>query len=143
VDSAQSEGATLCEGGTIANVPGRAGYYIRPTFFTDAKPGMEIVEEEVFGPVLTMITYSSEEEALELANASRYGLSAEIWSRDVDTIERMIPRLDVSHVSVNGTGGFGIEVPFGGVKESGFGREGGREAIDQYSRSKTVWVSPG
>jgi aldehyde dehydrogenase (NAD+) len=102
---------------------------------------MRIVEEEIFGPVLAIMSFESEERSIELANSSRYGLSAEIWTTNLSRAHRVAARLDVSHVTINGGGGFGIEAPFGGVKQSGFGREGGWESILQYSRVKNVWVN--
>lgn len=137
IEKAKKEGAKLLCGGRRAD---RKGFFIEPAVMCDARPGMSIVEEEVFGPVLTVMSYESEEEAIELANNTAYGLSAEVWTRDLSRAHRVAAALDVSHVSVNGTGGFGIESPFGGVKQSGFGREGGYEAILQYSRVKSVWI---
>ena len=102
---------------------------------------MRVVEEEIFGPVISLLPFDTEEEAIQLANASQYGLSAEIWTRDLSRAHRVAAQLDVSHVTINGGGGFGIEAPFGGVKQSGFGREGGWESITQYSRVKNVWVN--
>jgi acyl-CoA reductase-like NAD-dependent aldehyde dehydrogenase len=117
------------------------GFFIEPALFLNAKPGMRIVEEEIFGPVISLLTFDTEEEAVQIANTSRYGLSAEIWTRDLSRAHRVAAQLDVSHVTINGGGGFGIEAPFGGVKQSGFGREGGWESIAQYSRVKNVWVN--
>jgi len=117
------------------------GFFIEPALFLDAKPGMRIVEEEIFGPVISLLAFDTEEQAVQLANASKYGLSAEIWTRDLSRAHRVAAQLDVRHVTINGGGGFGIEAPFGGVKHSGFGREGGWESIAQYSRVKNVWVN--
>lgn len=117
------------------------GFFVEPTLFIGAKPGMRIVEEEIFGPVMAVMPFSSEEEAVELANASKYGLSAEIWTNNLSRAHRVARQLDVSHVTVNGGGGFGIQAPFGGVKQSGFGREGGWDSILQYSRVKNVWIN--
>ncbi|OGO31828.1 MAG: hypothetical protein A2Z16_08025 [Chloroflexi bacterium RBG_16_54_18] len=136
------EGAKLVFGGRRPDSdPLSRGYYIEPTLFGEAQPGMRIVEEEIFGPVLSILTFDSEEHAVELANASSYGLSAEIWTRDLSRAHRVAAQLDVSHVTVNGGGGFGVEAPFGGVKQSGFGREGGWESILQYSRVKNIWIN--
>ena len=102
---------------------------------------MRIVDEEIFGPVLGIMTFETEAEAIQIANGSKYGLSAEVWTRDLSQAHRVAAQLDVSHVTINGGGGFGIEAPFGGVKQSGFGREGGWESILQYSRVKNIWVN--
>jgi acyl-CoA reductase-like NAD-dependent aldehyde dehydrogenase len=142
VETGRQEGATLLYGGRKPGTsPLSEGYFIEPTLFTNVKPGMRIVEEEIFGPVMGILTFESEEEAIELANASSYGLSAEIWTRDLSRAHRVAAQLDVSHVTVNGGGGFGVEAPFGGVKQSGFGREGGFESILQYSRVKNIWIN--
>ncbi len=142
IDAGRQEGARLLYGGHRPELEKlRRGFFIEPTAFADAQPGMRIVEEEIFGPVLAILTFQDEEEAVELANRSAYGLSAEIWTNDLSRAHRVAAQLDVSHVTVNGGGGFGIEAPFGGVKQSGFGREGGWESILQYSRVKNVWIN--
>ena len=142
VQLGESEGAKVLFGGRRPEGEQLSkGFFIEPTLFADAKPGMRIVEEEIFGPVMAAITFDSEEEAVELANASNYGLSAEIWTQNLSRAHRVARQLDVSHVTVNGGGGFGIQAPFGGVKQSGFGREGGWDSILQYSRVKNVWIN--
>jgi len=136
------EGADLVYGGQRAVEGNLAkGYFIEPTLFGEVRQGMRIVEEEIFGPVLGILEFETEEEAIKLANNSKYGLSAEIWTRDLSRAHRVAAQLDVSHVTVNGGGGFGVEAPFGGVKQSGFGREGGWDSILQYSRVKNVWIN--
>jgi aldehyde dehydrogenase (NAD+) len=142
IDAGRGEGARLIFGGKRPQTEALTrGYFIEPALFGEARPGMKIVEEEIFGPVISVLTFDSEDEAIELANASSYGLSAEIWTRDLSRCHRLAARLDVSHVTVNGGGGFGVEAPFGGVKQSGFGREGGYESILQYSRVKNIWIN--
>ncbi len=142
IETGCQEGARLLWGGRRPQAEKLArGFFIEPAVFVDAKPGMRIIEEEIFGPVLAIIPFTDEEEAVRLANSSSYGLSAEIWTRDLSRAHRVAARLDVSHVTVNGGGGFGVEAPFGGVKQSGFGREGGWESVLQYSRVKNVWVN--
>lgn len=136
------EGAILVYGGKRLQEEKLAkGYFLEPTVFQNIKPGMRITEEEVFGPVMGMMEFESEEEAINLANLSKYGLSAEIWTTNLSQAHRIAAQLDVSHVTINGGGGFGIEAPFGGVKQSGFGREGGWESILQYSRVKNIWIN--
>lgn len=136
------EDARLVYGGQRAAEGSLAkGFFIQPTLFGDLHPGMRIVDEEIFGPVLGILKFDTEEEAIALANNSKYGLSAEIWTRDLSRAHRVAAQLDVSHVTVNGGGGFGVEAPFGGVKQSGFGREGGWDSILQYSRVKNVWIN--
>lgn len=142
IEIGKSEGASIvCGGRRMEGEPFTRGFFVEPTVFTNVKPGMRIVEEEIFGPVLAIMPFGTEEQAVEIANDSRYGLSAEIWTSNLSRAHRVAARLDVSHVTINGGGGFGIEAPFGGVKQSGFGREGGWESILQYSRVKNVWVN--
>jgi acyl-CoA reductase-like NAD-dependent aldehyde dehydrogenase len=142
IEAGRQAGARLLYGGEHLEAGDLSrGYFIEPALFTEAQPGMSIIEEEIFGPVTCLLAYDSEEEAVELANNSAYGLSAEIWTRDLSRAHRVAAQLDVSHVTVNGGGGFGVEAPFGGVKQSGFGREGGFESILQYSRVKNVWIN--
>ena len=128
IESGRAEGARVVHGGdrSAAVADGR-GYFLEPTLFVDARPGMRIVQEEIFGPVVSLLPFDTEEEAVEIANATDYGLSAAIWTRDLSRAHRVAAQLDVSLVTINGSGGFGIESPFGGVKHSGFGREGGYE----------------
>jgi acyl-CoA reductase-like NAD-dependent aldehyde dehydrogenase len=142
IDAGQEEGAAVIYGGGPPKEKGlEQGLFVQPTLFGGAKPGMKIIEEEIFGPVIAVMPFETEEEAVQMANASVYGLSAEIWTNDLSRAHRVARQLDVSHVTVNGGGGFGVQAPFGGVKQSGFGREGGWESILQYSRVKNVWIN--
>ena len=144
IEAGVAEGAQLVRGGGRPGGPGNGhGYFLEPTLFAGARPGMRIVQEEIFGPVLMVLPFDSEEEAVAMANDTDFGLSMQIWSRDVARAMRVARRLDVSLVSINGGGGFDVESPWGGVKQSGFGREGGYESILQYSRVKSVWVDIG
>ncbi len=134
------EGARLIVGGGRPEGLGEHGYFVAPTVFADCHNKMRIVQEEIFGPVLTVIPVDSLEEAIALANDSSFGLSAEIWTNDLSTAHSVASRLDVGHVTINGSAAFGFEVPFGGIKHSGLGREGGPEAILAYTRLKNIWV---
>jgi len=135
------EGARLIAGGGRPEGLDERGYFVAPTVFADCHNGMRIVREEIFGPVITVIPVDSIDEAITMANDSSFGLSAEIWTNDLTTAHWAASQLDVGHVTINGSAAFGFEVPFGGVKLSGLGREGGPEAILAYTRLKNVWVN--
>lgn len=117
------------------------GYFVRPTAFADCRQDMDIVRHEVFGPMIAILPVDSFPEAIRLANDSRYGLSAAVWTDSVKQEHLAIRDLNVGHVTVNGSGAFGFEVPFGGVGDSGYGREGGPTAIYAYTREKNVYVT--
>jgi aldehyde dehydrogenase (NAD+) len=137
VERAQEEGATLVTGGTRPDGDLAAGNFLRPTVFTGVGNDMEIAREEVFGPVLAVIPFESEDEAVRLANDSEYGLGAGVYTTDARRAFRLARRLRVGTVGING---FQIEphLPFGGFKQSGLGREGGRSAFEAYTELKTV-----
>ena len=137
----KDEGARLIAGGGRPEGVGEKGYFVAPTVFADCHNGMRIVREEIFGPVITVIPVDSLEEAVTLANDNPFGLSSEIWTSDISTAHAVAARMDAGHVTINGSAAFGFEVPFGGVKHSGLGREGGPEAILAYTRLKNVWVN--
>ncbi|RMF13846.1 MAG: aldehyde dehydrogenase family protein [Alphaproteobacteria bacterium] len=137
VESAREEGARVCCGGVA---PEGAGYFVRPTVIGDARPGMRVVEEEIFGPVVAVQRFSDEEEMIRLANATPYGLAASIWSNDLRRVHRLIPRIKAGTVWVNAHNLVDPALPFGGYKQSGLGREHGREAIHLYTELKTVWM---
>ena len=135
---AVEEGACLATGG--AAVAGRAGYFMQPTVFRDVEASMNIAQEEVFGPVLAIIPFDTEEEAIEIANGTEFGLVAGVFTQDISRAMRCARRLKSGQVFVNEWYAGGIETPFGGVGLSGFGREKGQEALYSYVRTKNVGI---
>ncbi|MEI8093793.1 MAG: aldehyde dehydrogenase family protein [Spirochaetales bacterium] len=139
----KNEGARLEFGGEVPVDASLAkGSFLTPAVFTGVETHMSLAQQEIFGPVLAILTYpdGDEEAALALANDTVYGLSAELWTQDPGKAIAFARRLNSSHVTVNGSGGFGIEVPFGGIGFSGFGREGGIESLLAYTRVKSLFL---
>ncbi len=139
IESGREAGAQLVAGGKAAQVNGK-GYYVEATVFDAAKPGMKIVDEEIFGPVLSVLSFNGEEEAVALANQCRYGLAAGIWTKDIQKAHRVARAIKAGTVWVNTYNFYDPAAPFGGYKFSGFGRDLGKEALDNYTELKTVWV---
>ena len=136
------EGARLAAGGTRpADLPG--GNYLAATVFADVKPSMRIFQEEIFGPVVCVTPFESEAEAVALANDTRYGLAAYIWTSDLHRAHRVAGLVDAGMTWVNSHNVRDLRTPFGGVKASGLGREGGRHSIDFYTESRIVHVALG
>ena len=134
----ECEGARRITGGTID----RSGFFISPTVFADVKPSMKIAREEIFGPVLGVVTTSSMEEALNMARDTEYGLHATVFTRDIDRAIHVARRLPCGTVAINGFSEGDIKTPFGGYKRSGsLARDNGTEAMDQYVQTKTIWIS--
>ena len=142
VETGIEEGATLATGGSVPDDKDR-GYFVEPTVFTDVDNDMTIAREEIFGPVLCVIEFSDFEEAMAIANDSPFGLSAGVWTTDLSTAHDAASRLEYGMVSVNEYPQTFPQTPFGGVKESGLGREQGTEAVREYTQSKTVNVNLG
>src|SRR6185295_12334417 len=125
--------ATLALGGDRASGPGLdAGYFVQPTIFGDVDNRSRIAQEEIFGPVACVIPFDDEERALKIANDTHYGLAAAVWSRDVFRVMRVVRALRAGVVWVNQTQVSAIEAPWGGYKQSGFGRELGRWGVEEY-----------
>jgi betaine-aldehyde dehydrogenase len=138
------EGATLVVGGTAPDDPALAdGAYLLPTVFDGVDNDMRIAKEEIFGPVVSIIPFDSEEEALRIANATPYGLSGSIWSRDIGKALRAAKGLQAGVISVNSNSSVHTEAPFGGYKMSGIGRELGMSALDLYTETKNVFIDIG
>ncbi len=136
--SGAQQGARAVTGGRRA--PGRAGHFMQPTVFTEVTPEMRIAAEEIFGPVLSIIAYDDEEQALAIANGTPFGLAAGLFTADLDRAHRVAHRLEAGQVFVNEWYAGGIETPFGGFKTSGIGREKGQEALGNYYQSKNIGI---
>ncbi|WP_458190068.1 aldehyde dehydrogenase family protein [Haladaptatus sp. NG-WS-4] len=140
VSTGKGEGATLATGGSALD---RAGYFIEPTIFTDVTNGMQIAREEIFGPVLAVLSFSDESEALAIANDTEYGLTAGIFTSDITRAHRLSGQLEAGNVYMNKWFGDTTQTPFGGYKHSGIGREKGLEALDSYLQTKNVAIDIG
>ena len=139
IESGMQEGAKVALGGNRVRQDS-GGFYVEPTVFAGVKPVMKIAREEIFGPVLSTITFRDVEEAVKIANDVSYGLTAAVWSRDITTAHRVAKRLRAGTVYVNCYDADDITVPFGGFKQSGNGRDKSLHAMDKYTELKTTWI---
>ncbi len=137
IDTAVSEGARLAAGGSEAPDGLDRGYYVRPTILADVDPDSTIAQEEVFGPVLSMLRYADEDDAVAIANNSRYGLHGAVWSTDEDRARAVALRMRTGSVDINGAA-YNPLAPFGGYKHSGVGREMGAAGLEEYLETKSV-----
>lgn len=140
LQTTKDEGATLVAGGNIHSELG-SGWYVEPTIFNNVSPDMTLFNEEVFGPILAVTSFETEEEAISLANQSSYGLAASFYTQNIKRAYRVASAIKAGTVSINGFSEGDITTPFGGYKQSGFGgRDNGLEALEQYTQTKTIWV---
>jgi betaine-aldehyde dehydrogenase len=133
-----AEGARLVTGGKRLD---SAGHFLTPAVLVDVTPDMKVMQEEIFGPVVGMIPFDTEDEAIQLANDSVYGLSGSLWTRDLARALRVARAIETGMLSINSSSSVHIEAPFGGVKQSGIGREQGMVALEHYSEYKSVFIS--
>lgn len=142
----KNEGATVAAGGhalTINKDGAKQGFFIAPTVFTNVDPSMRIYREEIFGPVVIISRFSSEQAAVKMANATMYGLGAAVFTKDLERAHRVAAKFDAGTVWINSSQDCNPQVPFGGVKQSSIGRELGEAALEAYSRVKAVHVNMG
>jgi acyl-CoA reductase-like NAD-dependent aldehyde dehydrogenase len=141
VQIAQKEGANLSCGGERPQGDLAKGYFVKPTVFTQVKNDMRIAQEEVFGPVLAVIPFSSTEEVAEQANHTPYGLSGAVWTNDIKRAHQLASQIKAGTIWINCYTVLDAAVPFGGYKMSGYGREGGKHTLELYTNIKSVWVN--
>ena len=142
LDIGDKEGAERLCGGDIPNEGVLAsGNYLTPAVYVKVNPDMRIVQEEIFGPVVCILPFKTEDEAVSLANNSTYGLSGSIWTNDISRALRVARAFETGMISINSSSSVHIEAPFGGMKQSGLGREQGMVALEHYSELKSVFIA--
>ena len=141
IEAGKKDGAKLVSGGNRVSVNGDNGFFIEPTIFGEVKNDMKIAREEIFGPVLSVLTFDDLDEVIDQANNNPYGLAAAVWTHDVKKAHMVSRRLRAGTVWINTYGLMDASLPFGGYKSSGFGRELGAHAIEHYTELKTVWLN--
>ncbi|MCC8934616.1 betaine-aldehyde dehydrogenase [Rhizobium sp. 'Codium 1'] len=143
IDKGKAEGATLVTGGGIPNSVTGEGFYIQPTVFANVTDDMTIAREEIFGPVMCVLDFEDEAEVIERANATEFGLSAGVFTADFSRAHRVVDQLEAGTLWINTYNLCPVEIPFGGSKQSGFGRENSAAALEHYSELKTIYVGMG
>ena len=142
IQSGKDSGAKLLCGGERDVEGAKAkGFFVQPTVFADVKPDSKIAQEEIFGPVLSAIRFKDEADAVQIANSTIYGLASAVWTKDITLAHRIANQIKAGSVWINTYNGFDSASPFGGYKQSGFGRDLGAYALDQYTNVKSVWVA--
>jgi acyl-CoA reductase-like NAD-dependent aldehyde dehydrogenase len=137
IEKGIAEGAKLVTGGAEPPEGLDSGYYVRPTVFSEVTSDMTIAQEEIFGPVLAILAYEDEEDAIRIANDTVYGLAGGVWSADEERAKRVAARIRTGQVEING-GAFNPLAPFGGYKQSGHGRELGRHGLEEFLSAKSL-----
>ena len=137
IDEGKRDGVEVVTGGHRLD---RKGYFVHPTVLTNVDPGMRLYQEEIFGPVVTILPFDDDDEAVAMANDTTYGLAATAWTNNLSRAHRLGKRLQAGTVTINCQLVFDHAVPFGGYKQSGWGHEFGREGIEAYLKTKTVWA---
>lgn len=144
IEIGKNEGAKVATGGHALSIGDKGkGYFIAPTVFTEVNPSMRIYQEEIFGPVVVILRFKTEEEAITLANDSIYGLGAAVFTKDLERAHRVSAEIESGMVWVNSSQDCDPRIPFGGVKQSGIGRELGEAGLEAYSQTKAVHVNMG
>jgi betaine-aldehyde dehydrogenase len=144
IEIGKAEGATLHHGGGIPSLQGfEGGFFVEPTIFTDVRDNMRIAREEIFGPVMSVLSFDGEDEVLARANDTEFGLSAGVFTRDLPRAHRVVAELQAGTCWINNYNLAPVEIPFGGYKQSGIGRENALAALGQYSQVKSVYVEMG
>jgi aldehyde dehydrogenase (NAD+) len=140
IETGKQEGAQLLTGGRRVQLDGSKGFFLEPTIFGGVSNDMTIAREEIFGPVLATLSFNAIDQVAEMANQTAYGLAAAVWTRDIKKAHALARRLKAGTVWINTYGLMDAALPFGGYKQSGFGRELGMHAIEHYTELKTVWL---
>lgn len=142
LEIAATENVQTVAGGRVEDSEELAkGYFIRPTIYADVDQNSRLVQEEIFGPVLVVTRFKSDEEAVKLANDSQYGLAAGLWTANISRAHRIAAQLEAGMIFINRYGCYDFSSPFGGYKMSGWGKEMGKHSLEAYTKTKSIWVA--